>query len=110
MIDKGEAMKRVLDAAAIDNPEALMPKPDPMAALMIEATARPVGQAQTFLPGAVLAASQTTPQAIAGDFRLQQVRISQFGPMVGTEPYVNVVLDARSTVGIDLFDLLGTLS
>jgi len=83
---------------------------DPMAALMIEATARPVGQAQTFLPGAVLAASQTTPQAIAGDFRLQQVRISQFGPMVGTEPYVNVVLDARSTVGIDLFDLLGTLS
>jgi chaperonin GroES len=37
MIDKGEAMKRVLDAAAIDNPEALMPKPDPMAALMMQA-------------------------------------------------------------------------
>ena len=60
--------------------------------------------------GAVIAASVTVPQTVSGDFRLQRVTISAFSALAESEPYFNVVVDARSTVGVDLFDLLGTLS
>lgn len=83
---------------------------DPQRVLHLEATAMSAAQMLRHEVGAVLAASVTTPQTISGDFRLQRVTISAFSSLAEAEPSFRVVLDARSTVGVDLFDLLGTLS
>lgn len=83
---------------------------DPQVAIQVQAEAMTAAEMQQQEPGAVISATVTTPQTISGSFRLQQVTVRAFGPLNATEPRFSVALSSRNTVGVDLFDLLGTLS
>lgn len=82
----------------------------PQVALTIAGVAVPAAQMLRQEVGAVLAASVTVPMTVSGDYRVQQVTVSAFSSMAESEPAFNVSVTARSTVGVNLFDLLGILS
>lgn len=83
---------------------------DTQQAVNITGVAVPAAKMLQHEVGAIIAASATTPMTVSGDFRIQQVTVSAFSSMAETEPAFNVVAVARSTVGVNLFDLLGILS
>ncbi len=83
---------------------------DPQVSLTVQAVAMSAAEMEQQEPGAILTASVTTPQTISGDFRLQSVTVRAFGPLSDSQPRFSVSIAARNTVGVDLFDLLGTLS
>jgi hypothetical protein len=83
---------------------------DPQVSLTVQAVAMSAAEMEQQETGAILTASVTTPQTISGDFRLQSVTVRAFGPLSDSQPRFSVSIAARNTVGVDLFDLLGTLS
>lgn len=100
------------EAAALAGAHLALLK-NPQAGLVVTceaAQAMSAGKLQQIEIGTIAAANVTSPQTISGDFRLQRVTISPFSSLAESEPYFNVMYDARSTVGVDLFDLLGTLT
>jgi len=83
---------------------------DPLVTLTVDGVALPAAQMLRHEVGAVLEANVTSPMTVSGDYRVQQVTVSAFSSMAESEPFFNVSLSARSTVGVNLFDLLGVLS
>lgn len=90
---------------------ALLKAPQAVLGVTYEhAQARTAAQVQRFEVGAVVSVNTTSPQLIATSFRLQRTTVTAFSSLAESEPRFTLSYDARSTVGVDLFDLLGTLS
>jgi len=82
----------------------------PQSVLNVMAVAVPAAKVFQHEVGAIVAANVTSPQTISGDYRIQRVVIGPWSSLAETEPRFTVTVDAKSTVGVDLFDILGTMS
>lgn len=82
----------------------------PMRAVTLSGVTVTAGRLWQHEPGTILTSTVTQPQTIDGQFRVQRVNVSAMSSLAESEPIFRVTADARSTVGVDLFNILGTLS